>query len=100
MRHAAALGLSLLAAGGDPRREPELHGRAVTAVASDLDTPERRRALATELAAMENDVAALSGAREALRRLRDDPDLAWQTFALSLLAARPYDEPHGKQENP
>ena len=39
----------LLAAGGDPRRPLELHGRAVTALAEDLDEPERRAQLAAGL---------------------------------------------------
>jgi hypothetical protein len=68
--------LLLLAAGGDPRRDPELDGRAVTALAAELDRPERRAAL-----------------EAALRRLRDgadelvvDPELAWRAFACALLA--------------
>ena len=39
-RHA----LLLLAAGGDPHRELELDGRAVGAVAAELDRPQRRAA--------------------------------------------------------
>lgn len=76
----------LLAAGGDPRRQLELYGRAVTAVAHDVDTAERRLQLAAGLAALEPDVAGLRGASEALRLLLADPDLAWQCFAAALLA--------------
>lgn len=76
----------LLATGGDPRRALELYGRAVTALARDLDTPERRRSLDAGLAALEAEAAGLRGAREAVRLLRRDPDLAWQAFAMSLLA--------------
>ena len=76
----------LLVAGGDPRRGLELYGRAVTAVARDVDTPERRRQLDAGLAGLESDAAGLRGATEALRRLRADPDLAWQCFAAALLA--------------
>ena len=76
----------LLAAGGDPRRRLELHGRAVSAVAHDVDTPERREQLAAGLAALEPGVADLQAASDALRILRADPDLAWQCYAAALLA--------------
>jgi hypothetical protein len=76
----------LLAAGGDPRRELDLFGRAVTAVAEDLDTPERRRQLENALAALEGDAEELPRATAALQRLRSEPDLAWQCYAASLLA--------------
>ena len=39
----------LLAAGGDPHRALELDGRAVTGMAVELDSPERRAALARGL---------------------------------------------------
>jgi hypothetical protein len=76
----------LLAAGGDPRRPLELFGRAVSALAADLDSPSARAELADGLAALEQSAAGLRGASEALRLLRRDPDLAWQAFAMSLLA--------------
>jgi hypothetical protein len=76
----------LLASGGDPRRSLALFGRAVTAVAEDLDSPAARRRLADGLTALEPDVAGLRGASEALRLLRGDADLAWQAFAMSILA--------------
>ena len=76
----------LLAAGGDPRRSLELFGRAVTAVAQDLDTAERRRHLDEGLAALEGAAEGLPRATEALRRLRAEPDLAWRCYAASLLA--------------
>jgi hypothetical protein len=78
----------LLATGGDPRRAPELYGRAVTAVAVDLDTPARRAALAAGLEALTPEIGSLRGAAEAQRLLLADPDLAWQAYAYSLLAAR------------
>src|SRR5262249_30657638 len=56
----------LLAAGGDPRRSLELFGRAVTAVADDLDLPERRRQLDEGLAALETAAQGLPRATEAL----------------------------------
>ena len=76
----------LLAAGGDPRRRLELYGRAVTALAEDLDAPERRTQLAGGLIDLQTEIQGLRGAGEAVRLLRRDPDLAWQSYAMSLLA--------------
>lgn len=76
----------LLAAGGDPRRRLDPFGRAVTALARDLDTPERREQLRAGLEALAPEVAGLRGARESLALLRTDHDLAWNAFATSLLA--------------
>jgi hypothetical protein len=76
----------LLASGGNPRRRLELYGRAVTAIAQDVDTPERRRQLETGLAALESEATDVRGVTEALRHLQGDPDLAWQCFAAALLA--------------
>jgi hypothetical protein len=75
----------LLAAGGDPRRGLELYGRAVTAVARDIDTPERRRQLDAGLAGLEREAEGSHSASEALGLLRADRDLAWQCFAVALL---------------
>ena len=76
----------LLVSGGDPRRTLDLHGRAVSAVARDLDKPQRRHQLDAGLAALESETEGLRGASEALRLLRADPDLAWQCYAAALLA--------------
>lgn len=76
----------LLASGGNPRRRLELYGRAVTAVAQDVDTPKRRRQLETGLAALESETRGVRGVTEALRLLQGDPELAWQCFAAALLA--------------
>lgn len=76
----------LLAAGGDPRRPLELDGRAVTALADDLDGPKRRRELAEGLASLTTLVERLPAATEALAALRLDSDLAWQCYAMALLA--------------
>jgi hypothetical protein len=76
----------LLAAGGDPRRRLDLYGRAVTAVAHDLDDPRARNALLGGLQALEPEVDGLRGAEEAVRLLANDADLAWQCFAAALLA--------------
>ena len=76
----------LLATGGDPRRQLELYGRAVTAVADDLDAPAIRAALAAGLDALVPEAVGVSSAEEALRLLRADPDLAWQCYAMAILA--------------
>jgi hypothetical protein len=82
----------LLATGGDPRRSPELYGRAVTAIARDLDTASRRAQLLAALETLEPEARDLPGAGEALRLLLADPDLAWQSYALALLAEELADE--------
>jgi hypothetical protein len=76
----------LLAAGGDPRRELDPFGRAATALADDLDAPERRAALRQGLVEVQEEVAGLRGARESLALLLGDPDLAWKAYATALLA--------------
>jgi hypothetical protein len=76
----------LLAAGGDPRRALELDGRATTAVAADLDAPGRRDQLRASLERLQSDAHGLPVTDEALERLIGDGDLAWQCFAMALLA--------------
>jgi len=82
----------LLAAGGDPRRSLELYGRAVTALADDLDDASLRAELAAGLVALQPELEGLRGATEALRLLGRDGDLAWQCYAMSLLAEHLADE--------
>jgi hypothetical protein len=76
----------LLAAGGDPRRELELDGRAVTAIAADLDDPTARDQLEDALARLTADSEGLAAVSDGLARLRAQPDLAWQSYAGALLA--------------
>jgi hypothetical protein len=76
----------LLAAGGDPRRELELDGRAVTAVADDLDGPGARGQLEDALARLAAASEGLAAVGDGLARLRAQPDLAWQSYACALLA--------------
>jgi hypothetical protein len=76
----------LLAAGGDPRRELELDGRAVTAVAEDLDEPGARDQLEDSLARLAVESEGLAAVSDGLARLRAQPDLAWQSYACALLA--------------
>ena len=76
----------LLAAGGDPRRELELDGRAVAAVAADLDGPAAREQLEDSLNALATEAEGLASVASALAQLRAQPDLAWQCYAGALLA--------------
>jgi hypothetical protein len=76
----------LLASGGDPRRRLDPFGRAATALADDLDAPERRAQLGAGLDALAAEVDGLRGALEALALLRSDPELAWKVYATALLA--------------
>jgi hypothetical protein len=76
----------LLAAGGDPRRELELDGRAVTAVAEDLDDPSARDQLEDSFARLAAASEGLAAVSDALVRLRAQPNLAWQSYAYALLA--------------
>ena len=74
----------VLAAGGDPHRDVGPDSIAAERLADELDTPERRAQLAEALEALPaHDLAAVTAAVEALRA---DPELAWRSFALSLLA--------------
>jgi len=75
----------LLAAGGDPHRALELDDRAVTALASELDRPERRDALAQSIAGLRADAEGLPVSSAAVAALLADGDLAWRAFAAGLL---------------
>lgn len=80
----------VLAAGGDPHREVVLDSVAAERLADELDTPERREQLATALDELPaGDLPAVTAAAESLRA---DPELAWRSFALSLLADELADE--------
>jgi hypothetical protein len=76
----------LLAAGGDPRRELDLDGRAVTAVADDLDEPAAREQLEDALNALATEAEGMASVASALAQLRAQPDLAWRCYAGALLA--------------
>jgi hypothetical protein len=80
----------VLAAGGDPHRDLELDSIAAERLADELDTPKRRAQLAAALEELPADeLPAVSAATESLRA---DPELAWRSFALSLLAGELADE--------
>lgn len=76
----------VLAAGGDPHRELDLSAVAAERLASELETAERRRRLATALRELSADAGRLPNVSLALERLLADPDLAWRSLALALLA--------------
>ena len=82
----------LLAAGGDPRRPLELYGRAVTALARTSTILPCARSSRPASTRSQPETEGLRGASEALRLLRRDGDLAWQCYAMALLAEQLADE--------
>jgi len=76
----------VLAAGGDPHREIDVDSIAAERLANELDTPERRSALGGALDALADEAEDLPAVTTALESLRADPDLAWRSLALALLA--------------
>ena len=70
--------LFVFAAGGQLQREPALDDPAVTELAGDIDSPERRVALTAAIEHLDADP-------QALERLRD-PETAWRAYACALLA--------------
>ena len=78
--------LLLLTAGGDPERGLDLNGRAVGAIADDLDAAARRETLARGLADVREQALGLPDLTEAIRALEAEPDIAWRAYACSLLA--------------
>jgi hypothetical protein len=82
----------LLASGGDPHRALEPDGRAVRALADDLDEPRPRAELAASLERLSGEAQGLAQVTRALDRLRADPELAWRWLALAFLAEEISDE--------
>jgi hypothetical protein len=76
----------VLAAGGDPHREIDHDTVAAIRLAEELDSPARRESLARALAALDMQAKGLTTVSEALTALQGDPDLAWRTLAVALLA--------------
>jgi len=80
----------VLAAGGDPHRDVGPDSVAAERLAAELDTPERRAQLAAALGTLPtSDLPTVAAAVESLC---GDPELAWRSFALSLLADELADE--------
>jgi hypothetical protein len=80
----------VLAAGGDPHRELDFNSVAAERLAGELDTPERRVALARALETLDAD--GLPTVAEGLKTLQAEPDLAWRSLGLALLADELADE--------
>ena len=80
----------VLAAGGDPHRELALDSVAAERLADELETPQRRAALAEALDDLPTD--GLPAVAAAVESLRCEPELAWRSFTLSLLADELADE--------
>jgi hypothetical protein len=78
--------LLVLAAGGDPHRELELDGPAVTRFAEELDAPSRRADLDESLRSLHEQAAGLPRAAYLLEALIEDRELAWRSLAVALLA--------------
>ena len=76
----------VLAAGGDPHRELDLDAVAAERLATELDSPERRAALATALTTLADEADGLTTVSETLGELLAEPELAWRSLALALLA--------------
>lgn len=76
----------VLAAGGDPHRELDHDTVAAERLAGELDSTERRTALAAALERLAGEADGLPTVGEALGLLRAEPDLAWRSLALALLA--------------
>ena len=76
----------VLAAGGDPHRELDHDSVAVARLADELDAPERRRSLAAAQERRATEADGLATVSEALAVLQREPELAWRTLALALLA--------------
>jgi hypothetical protein len=94
LRGARRRAIQLLATGGDPRRGDglELEGRAVEALAKDLDDAGRREALAAGLDRLRQTADGLPRVGERIDRLSSDPGYAWRWFACIVLAEELADE--------
>jgi hypothetical protein len=82
----------VLAAGGDPHRDLELDSVAADRLATELNTPERRAQLARALEGLAACADGLPAVLAGVEALRAEPELAWRTFALALLADEIADE--------
>ena len=78
--------LVVRAVGGSPQREVTLEEDAVVRLADELDSPERRGALRSELEAVRADANGVN-AMVAVDALLADDGFAWRCFAAGLLAA-------------
>jgi len=77
--------LLLHAAGGDALRSFELDDRSVRAVAADLDSDDRRAALARGLDELGRASAGFPHLRRVVGTVTADPELAWRAWACAVL---------------
>jgi hypothetical protein len=78
--------LLVLAAGGDPQRGLDLDGPAVERLADELDSAERREALASGLRELASSAGARPHVAETAHALLDAPERAWRAYACAVLA--------------
>jgi hypothetical protein len=76
----------VLAAGGDPHRDLDVDSVAAERLAAEIDTPGRRDALAAALDRLVSEAEGLPALSAAAQTLRSEPDIAWRSLALALLA--------------
>lgn len=86
LRGARRRAVQLLATAGDPRQGLDVDGRAVGALAADIDRPERRQSLAHGLDELRASAEGLPHVLDRVARLSADEELAWRWFACTLLA--------------
>ncbi len=86
MRGAARRALLLLSTGGDPGRDLDLHGRAVSAMADDLRTVDRQIALEDGVKELRLQAEGLAHVSEAIHGLVEAPDVAWRAYVAGVLA--------------
>ncbi|HKB92715.1 MAG TPA: hypothetical protein VKC62_00590 [Gaiellaceae bacterium] len=82
----------VLASGGDPHRDLAHDSVAAERLGAELETPERRAELAGALEGLARLAPDLPAVLSALEALRSEPELAWRSFALALLADEIADE--------
>ena len=82
----------VLVAGGDPHRDLDLDDAAAERLAAELDTGPRRAALAHALDALAAEADGLPVVTAALDALRTEPELAWRSLSVALLADELVDE--------
>jgi hypothetical protein len=86
LRGARRRAVQLLAAAGDPLRSLDPDGRAVRALADDIDRPEARAELRRGLGELRVEANGLPLVTGLLQALEQDPEQAWRWFACALLA--------------
>jgi len=88
LKGATRRAMLLLATGGDPLRGLDLDGRAVVALAEELESADRLDALERGLAELAEQARSLQHVRAAVVALQDTLDVAWRAYAAALLAER------------